>query len=92
MISLSSCVAELKMGDVKWSTLAKAFQCTKECWILSCGSKVMISSIKFSHPSNLSLVKCFKYQLLLVMIQWTCNKINSIFIMNRCFQWFEEVP
>jgi hypothetical protein len=40
----------------------------------------------------LSLVKCFKYQLLLVMIQWTCNKINSIFIMNRCFQWFEEVP
>jgi hypothetical protein len=29
---------------------------------------------------------------LLVVIQWTCNKISSILIMGRCFQWFEEPP
>ncbi len=42
MISLSGCVAELGVGDVKRSALAKAFQRTKECWILLSESKVMI--------------------------------------------------
>ncbi len=42
MISLSDCVAELGVGGVERSALAKAFQCTKECWISLSGSKVMI--------------------------------------------------
>ncbi len=31
-------------------------------------------------------------QLLLVMIEWSCNRISLILIMRKCFQWFEEVP
>ncbi len=42
MISLSGGVAKLEVGDVKRSALARAFQCTKECWISLSGSKVMI--------------------------------------------------
>ncbi len=42
MISLSGCVAKLEMGDVKRSALVRAFQHTKERWILLSGSKVMI--------------------------------------------------
>ncbi len=33
VILLSSCVAELGVGGVKRSALARAFQRTKECWI-----------------------------------------------------------
>jgi len=42
VISFFGCVAELGVGGVKRSTLARAFQCTKECWISLSGSKVMI--------------------------------------------------
>ncbi len=42
MISLSGCVAELGVGVVKKSALARTFQRTKECWISLNGSKVMI--------------------------------------------------
>jgi hypothetical protein len=42
VISLSSCVAKLGVGGVERNALAKAFQRTKERWILSSGSKVMI--------------------------------------------------
>ncbi len=42
MILFFVCVAELEMGGVKRSTLVRAFQHTKECWILLSGSKVMI--------------------------------------------------
>ncbi len=42
VISLSGCVAELGVGGVKRSTLARAFQHTKECRISLSGSKVMI--------------------------------------------------
>jgi len=42
VISLSGGVAELEVGHVKRSALARAFQRTKECWILLSGSKVMI--------------------------------------------------
>ncbi len=42
VISLSGCVVELGVGAVKRSALARAFQCTKERWILLSGSKVMI--------------------------------------------------
>jgi hypothetical protein len=33
VILLSGCVAELGVGGVKRSALARAFQHTKECWI-----------------------------------------------------------
>jgi hypothetical protein len=42
VISLSGCVAELGVGGVKRSALARAFQRTKECWISLSRSKVMI--------------------------------------------------
>jgi hypothetical protein len=42
VISLSSCVAELGVGDVERNDLARAFQRTKEHQISSSGSKVMI--------------------------------------------------
>ncbi len=42
MISLSGRVAELIVGGVEWSTLARAFQHAKECWISSSKLKVMI--------------------------------------------------
>jgi len=42
VIFLSGCVAELGVGGVERSTLARAFQHTKECWISLSGSKVMI--------------------------------------------------
>ncbi len=42
MISLSGCVAELKVGGGERSASVKAFQCTKEHWISSSKSKVMI--------------------------------------------------
>ncbi len=42
MILLFGCVAELGVDGVKRSALARAFQCTKECWISLSGSKVMI--------------------------------------------------
>jgi len=42
VILFSSCVAELGVGGVERSTLARAFQRTKERWILLNGSKVMI--------------------------------------------------
>jgi len=42
VISLFGCVAELGVGGVKRSASARAFQCTKEHWILLNGSKVMI--------------------------------------------------
>ncbi len=41
MISLSGCVAELGVNSLERRALARAFQCTKERWIPSCGSKVM---------------------------------------------------
>jgi len=42
VISLSGCVAELGVGGVERSALTRAFQRTKERWILLSGSKVMI--------------------------------------------------
>ncbi len=42
MISLSGCVVELGVDGVERSALARAFQHTKERWISSNGSKVMI--------------------------------------------------
>jgi hypothetical protein len=36
------CVAELEVGGVEWSALARAFQRTKEHWISLSRSKVMI--------------------------------------------------
>ncbi len=42
VISFFGCVAELGVGGVKMSILAKSFQYTKECWISLSGSKVMI--------------------------------------------------
>ncbi len=42
MISLSSCVAELRMGGVERNASVKAFQHTKEHRILSSESKVTI--------------------------------------------------
>jgi hypothetical protein len=42
VILVSGCVAELGVGGVERSALAKAFQHTKERWISSSGSKVMI--------------------------------------------------
>jgi hypothetical protein len=42
VISLSGCVAELGVGGVERRALARAFQRTKEYWISSSGSKVMI--------------------------------------------------
>ncbi len=41
VISLSGCVAELQVGGVERSALARAFQRTKEHWILVSRSKVM---------------------------------------------------
>jgi hypothetical protein len=42
VIFLSGCVTELRMGGVESSTLARAFQRTKERWISLSRSKVMI--------------------------------------------------
>ncbi len=42
MISLSGCVAELGVDGVERNALARAFECTKEHWISSSESKVMI--------------------------------------------------
>ncbi len=42
MLSLSSCVFELGVDDVERNALARTFQCTKENWISSSESKVMI--------------------------------------------------
>ncbi len=42
MISLFDCVAELGVGGVERSAMARAFQRTKEHQISSSGSKVMI--------------------------------------------------
>ncbi len=42
MIFLFGCVAELEVGGVERSALARAFQHTKERWISLSGSKVMI--------------------------------------------------
>jgi hypothetical protein len=42
VISLSSCVAELGVGGVERNALVKTFQRTKEHWISSSESKVMI--------------------------------------------------
>jgi hypothetical protein len=43
MISLFGCVVELGVDCVERSALAKAFQSTKEHWISSNRSKVMIA-------------------------------------------------
>ncbi len=42
MILLFGCVAKLGVRGVEQNAMARAFQCTKERWILSNGSKVMI--------------------------------------------------
>jgi len=42
VIFLSSCVAKMGVSGVEKSASARAFQRTKERWILSNGSKVMI--------------------------------------------------
>ncbi len=42
VISFSGCVAELGVGGLERSALARAFQHTKKRWISSSGSKVMV--------------------------------------------------
>jgi hypothetical protein len=42
------------------------------------------------HILVISELNALGHQLLLVVIQWTCNKISPILIMRKCFQCFEE--